>query len=178
MLTLYPGGVNLDGSSDPSSGSFGASPRRPTFAELLNHLFDTRRTSRGRPYTLTEVSEGTGLSVPYLSNIRKGTITSASFERVEKIAKFFGVPLDYFSSQELPPVEAPSLPTPTADRPILLRSGPLGSAENAVILQALERAEAELREIRAHLAARNGENGERLVDTAEDGEQPAESGSC
>ena len=34
------------------------------FATLLNHLFATRLTPEGRPYTQTEVSKGTGLSVP------------------------------------------------------------------------------------------------------------------
>src|SRR5215470_2761574 len=43
-------------------------PAQPhQFAALLNHLFATRLTPAGRPYTLTEVRKATGLSVPYLS---------------------------------------------------------------------------------------------------------------
>src|ERR671938_2046547 len=75
------------------------------FAVLLNHLFATRLTPEGRPYTLTEVSKGTGLSVPYLSILRKGTIGSVPFQRVAALARFFQVPLDYFS-QEGPPTES------------------------------------------------------------------------
>src|SRR2546428_360262 len=74
------------------------------FATLLNHLFATRLTPEGRPYTLTEVSKATGLSVPYLSYLRKGTINSVPFQRVAALARFFGVSLDYFS-QEAPPTE-------------------------------------------------------------------------
>src|SRR5712692_5729807 len=50
------------------------------FAVLLNHLFATRLAPRGRPYTLTEVSKATGLSVPYLSLLRKGTIGAVSLQ--------------------------------------------------------------------------------------------------
>ena len=56
----------------PGSGPDHEQPNQ--FAVLLNHLFATRLTPEGRPYTLTEVSKGTGLSVPYLSILRKSTI--------------------------------------------------------------------------------------------------------
>src|SRR6266566_3280802 len=74
------------------------------FAVLLNHLFATRLHPEGRPYTLTEVSKATGLSVPYLSILRKGTIGAVSLHRAATLARFFRVPLDYFS-QEGPPVD-------------------------------------------------------------------------
>src|SRR5437660_3350318 len=74
------------------------------FAALLNHLFATRLTPAGRPYTLTEVSKATGLSVPYLSILRKGTIDAVPVQRAAALARFFHVPLDYFS-QEGPPVD-------------------------------------------------------------------------
>ena len=70
------------------------------FAALLNHLFATRLTPEGRPYTLTEVSKGTGLSVPYLSILRKGTIGAVPFQRVAVLARFFQVSLDYFSQED------------------------------------------------------------------------------
>ena len=72
------------------------------FAALLNHLFATRLTPEGRPYTLTEVSKGTGLSVPYLSILRKGTIGAVPFQRVAVLARFFQVSLDYFSQEGSP----------------------------------------------------------------------------
>jgi transcriptional regulator with XRE-family HTH domain len=50
----------------------------------------------GRPWRDTEIAEGTGLSGTYIGNLRKGT-QKPSLENALKIAKFFGVPLDYFS---------------------------------------------------------------------------------
>jgi len=115
------------------------------FAVLLNHLFATRLTPTGRPYTLTEVSKATGLSVPYLSILRKGTIGAVPFQRVAALAHFFQVSLDYFS-QEGPPtatvdeqVQA-ALAQPLA-RDLLLRSGKIGVAQRALVLQMIEHAE-------------------------------------
>ena len=115
------------------------------FAVLLNHLFATRLTPTGRPYTLTEVSKATGLSVPYLSILRKGTIGAVPFQRVAVLAHFFQVSLDYFS-QEGPPsatvdeqVQA-ALAQPLA-RDLLLRSGKIGVAQRALVLQMMEHAE-------------------------------------
>ncbi|WP_162793901.1 helix-turn-helix domain-containing protein [Streptomyces paludis] len=50
----------------------------------------------GRPWRDSEIAEGTGLSGTYIGNLRKGT-QKPSLENAVKIAKFFGVPLDYFS---------------------------------------------------------------------------------
>src|SRR5438132_8247392 len=74
------------------------------FAVLLNHLFATRLTPEGRPYTLTEVAKATGMSVPYLSMLRKGTIGAVSLQRAAALAQFFRVSLDYFS-QAGPPAD-------------------------------------------------------------------------
>ena len=115
------------------------------FATLLNHLFATRLTPEGRPYTLTEVSKGTGLSVPYLSILRKGTIGAVPFQRVAALARFFQVSLDYFS-QESPPTESldeqvrMALAQPLG-RDLLLRAGKLGTAQRALVLQMIEHAE-------------------------------------
>lgn len=115
------------------------------FAVLLNHLFATRLTPEGRPYTLTEVSKGTGLSVPYLSILRKGTIGSVPFQRVAALARFFGVSLDYFS-QETSPMESLdeqvrlALAQPLS-RDLLLRAGKIGTAQRALVLQMIEHAE-------------------------------------
>ena len=121
------------------------------FAALLNHLFATRLTPEGRPYTLTEVSKGTGLSVPYLSILRKGTIGSVPFQRVAALARFFGVSLDYFS-QEGPPTESLdeqvrlALAQPLG-RDLLLRAGKIGTAQRALVLQMIEHAERVLQEL-------------------------------
>ncbi|MEW1721056.1 helix-turn-helix transcriptional regulator [Streptomyces sp. NPDC093109] len=50
----------------------------------------------GRPWRDSEIAEGTGLSGTYIGNLRKGS-QKPSLENAVKIAKFFGVPLDYFS---------------------------------------------------------------------------------
>lgn len=75
--------------------------RSQQFVALLNHLFETPR-AHGRPYTLTEVSKATGLSVPYLSLLRKGTICDVSLQRVAVLARFFHVSLEYFCPRETP----------------------------------------------------------------------------
>jgi transcriptional regulator with XRE-family HTH domain len=121
------------------------------FAALLNHLFDTRLAPQGRPYTLTEVSKATGMSVPYLSILRKGTIGAVPFHRVEALARFFHVPLDYFS-QEGPPVDTmddlvrEALAQPLV-REVALRAGKIGMAQRALVLQMLEHADQVLQEL-------------------------------
>ena len=115
------------------------------FAVVLNHLFETRLTSEGRPYTLTEVSKATGMSVPYLSILRKGTISAVPFQRAAALARFFHVPLDYFS-QEGPPVDTlddlarEALAKPLV-RDVMLRAGKVGTVQRALILQMLEHAD-------------------------------------
>jgi transcriptional regulator with XRE-family HTH domain len=120
-------------------------------AALLNHLFTTRLAPSGRPYTLTEVAKATGMSVPYLSTLRKGTIGAVSFQRVEALARFFNVPLDYFS-QAGPPVDTmdelvrEALAKPLV-REVALRAGKVGEAQRALILEMLEHAEQVLQEL-------------------------------
>lgn len=123
------------------------------FAVLLNHLFATRLTPEGRPYTLTEVSKATGMSVPYLSILRKGTIVAVPFHRVEALARFFHVSLDYFS-QAGPPVDTlddlvrEALAKPLV-REVALRAGKVGTAQRALVLQMLNHAEQVLQELAA-----------------------------
>jgi len=77
-------------------------PLAPRFADLLNHLFATRLSPRGKPYTLKEVSDGTGgyFSVAYLSLLRRGGIEQPSMERIRRLADFFGVEQSYFLGEE------------------------------------------------------------------------------
>lgn len=137
------------------------------FADLLNHLFDVHLTSRGRPYTLTEVSEATGLSVPYLSMLRKGTINNVPFDRVAKIAKFFKVPLDYFSSsgslseRDMAPVEVAD-----TEPQVLLRAGDVGPMERALILQMIEQAKDILASLESRVSVQGRAAHTGAVDTA------------
>ncbi len=118
---------------------------------LLNHLFATRLSPEGRPYTLTEVSKVTGMSVPYLSILRKGNIGAVSFQRVEALARFFHVPLEYFS-QEGPPADTmdalvqEALAKPLV-REVALRAGKVGTVQRALVLQMLEHAEQVLQDL-------------------------------
>jgi transcriptional regulator with XRE-family HTH domain len=116
----------------------------PQFAALLNHLFATRLTPAGRPYTLTEVSKATGLSVPYLSILRKGTIDAVPFQRVAALARFFQVPLDYFSQEGSPAERLEALDreaqTQALGREFLLRAGKIGVTQRALVLEMLEHA--------------------------------------
>ncbi len=127
------------------------------FAVLLNHLFATRLTPEGRPYTLTEVSHATGLSVPYLSLLRKGAIGAVSLQRAEALARFFQVSLDYFRAEDVP-LEMPDPPIQEAlgkplVREVALRAGKVGLAQRALVLQMLEHAEQVLQELTASPAA-------------------------
>jgi transcriptional regulator with XRE-family HTH domain len=65
-------------------------------AERLNQLFATYRPL-DRPYTLKEVADGSGVSVQYLSQLRNGDRTDPSHSKLSAIARFFGVPVGYFS---------------------------------------------------------------------------------
>jgi transcriptional regulator with XRE-family HTH domain len=138
---------------DPSQRSDWDHQKPQQFAALLNHLFATRLAPEGRPYTLTEVSKATGMSVPYLSTLRKGTIGAISFQRVEALARFFHVPLEYFS-QEGPPVDSmddlvrEALAQPLV-REVALRAGKIGMAQRALVLQMLEHADQVLQELAA-----------------------------
>jgi len=154
------GGVDVGDPNSPLPGE----PRR--FADLLNHLFDAHLTSRGRPYTLTEVSEATGLSVPYLSMLRKGTISNVPFDRVAKIAKFFKVPLDYFSLAE-PPSERDVVPAEVADAEsrVLLRGGDVGPMERAFILQMIEQAKDILASLESRVSVQGRASRARAADT-------------
>jgi len=141
---------------------FGHDHQQPgQFAVLLNHLFATRLTPSGRPYTLTEVAKGTGMSLPYISILRKGTIAKVPFQRVAALAKFFHVPLDYFD-QAGPPVDTvdtlvqDALAKPLV-RDVVLRAGRLGTTQLALVLQMLEHAEQVLQELKTPPASQPDE---------------------
>jgi transcriptional regulator with XRE-family HTH domain len=128
---------------------------------LLNHLWETRLAPQGRPYTLTEVSKATGMSVPYLSSLRKGTIGAVPFHRVDALARFFHVPLEYFR-QEGPPTDTMDdlvreALAPPLVRELTLRAGKIGLAQRALVLQMLEHADQVLHEFAPPAAAPSGE---------------------
>ncbi len=126
-------------------------PASARFAGLLNHLFDTRRGPSGRPYTLAEVSKGTGgkLSPGYISLLRRGGIVMPPADRVQALADFFGVDVGYFTGREpaSPARESEideALRRALADplvRRIALRTAEYGPAEQAFVLSVIESAD-------------------------------------
>jgi transcriptional regulator with XRE-family HTH domain len=83
----------------------GDGSRGNVLAERLNRLFATVHPPGGKPYTLREAADAinaeagaTIISVSYLSQLRAGQRTEPSHSRLVAIARFFGVDVDYFSS--------------------------------------------------------------------------------
>jgi len=69
------------------------------FGERLNSLFVTRPDpATGQPYSLRDVSEGTGgvVSRAYLSTLRRGGVAMPGLHIIEALARFFDVPTGYF----------------------------------------------------------------------------------
>jgi transcriptional regulator with XRE-family HTH domain len=88
-------------------------PRDPAalpslFAERLNHLLATRRQPDGTPYTLQALSQATnGVIRPnYLSMMRRGQIALPGADKLEALARVFGVPVAYFTGADLPDTTA------------------------------------------------------------------------
>ena len=121
-----------------------------TFSELLNHLFATHVSPRGRPYSLRDVHDGTGgkLSIAYLSLLRRGrNVGLPSADKVQALAEFFGVDISYFlpvtsGAQErrsLDPDLEEALANPQV-RDIALRASALGETERQFFMKMLEQA--------------------------------------
>ncbi len=80
-------------------------PREPSethqiFTLRLNHLFDTRLDPLGKPYSVRQVAEQTGMSASYVSNLRRGRTTRPGADKIEALAHFFGVDMAYFMGSE------------------------------------------------------------------------------
>ena len=74
------------------------------FAARLNSLFATRgNPATGEPYSLREVSEGTGglVSRPYLSTLRRGEVVMPGLQIIEALAQFFDVSTGYFLGHDV-----------------------------------------------------------------------------
>jgi len=85
----------------------GDRPDKGTIAGRLDRLFESVRPL-GRAYTLREVVEGINqqaghslLSVQYLSQLRNGDRSKPSYDLLTAIARFFGVPVTYFSDDDV-----------------------------------------------------------------------------
>jgi transcriptional regulator with XRE-family HTH domain len=127
------------------------SPAAPSFADLLNHLFATRLSPKGRPYSLREVSEGTGgkLSIAYLSLLRRGgNVGMPSADKVQALAGFFKVDMQYFlraqpAAHEQSAIDAEleqALANPQV-RDIALRASHMGAEQRRLLMQIMDHTE-------------------------------------
>lgn len=88
-------------------------PAAPSFAEMLDYLFQTRLHQDGRPYTYREVSLGMNGEVSYnhLKQLHTGQIRKPTRETILAISLFFRVQPGYFFPElrelELDPIEYP-----------------------------------------------------------------------
>lgn len=70
-----------------------------SLAEQLRILFEAVQHPQGRPYTLQEVSDATGISLGTISHMRKGRIVNPQLHTLRVLCDFFGVTLRYFESK-------------------------------------------------------------------------------
>ncbi len=86
------------------------------FADRLNHLFATHLAPTGEPYSLRDVSDGTGgaVSRAYLSTLRSGKVPMPGVRVVEALARFWKVPTGYFLGHDV----GDARDTPATDDPL------------------------------------------------------------
>lgn len=77
-----------------------------SLAARLNRLFATVRKSDGGEYSLREVAEkitetGTPISHTYVGQLRIGDRDDPKLSHLRALAKFFGVPVEYFTSDHV-----------------------------------------------------------------------------
>lgn len=74
-------------------------PEPFSFTDQVNLLFEHRRHPDGHVYSLQEVGDATGISVPTLSQMRTGQNINPRLNTLRQLTRFFGVTLDYFESR-------------------------------------------------------------------------------
>jgi transcriptional regulator with XRE-family HTH domain len=71
------------------------------FAERLDELFRTvRHPATGKPYSVRHVAAACGLSHTHLNKLRSGTASDPRWSEMEALARFFGVPIDHFVTDD------------------------------------------------------------------------------
>lgn len=72
-------------------------PVGSTFQDRLNYLFAMHLSPDGDEYTPREVNEGTGgkITPPHLSRMRAGKVRMPGGDRLQALAAFFEVPVDF-----------------------------------------------------------------------------------
>ncbi|MFL6140880.1 MAG: helix-turn-helix domain-containing protein [Labedaea sp.] len=72
----------------------GLAPR--TLRDKVDYLFRQVHPSGRKPFTHPEVAAATGLSTGLLSALRSGKNANPTKDTLERLAKFFGVPVAFF----------------------------------------------------------------------------------
>jgi transcriptional regulator with XRE-family HTH domain len=126
--------------------------RKNVLAERLNHLFETVHPPDRGPYLLREVVDAINaeadenlISAGYLSMLRSGQRTEPSHSRLAAIARFFGVPVEYFSDDATAEkanrqIEIAAALRDSGVRAIALRSAGLSERSLQAILAMVESA--------------------------------------
>jgi hypothetical protein len=95
----------------PMTASTGDESTVPSFADRLRTCFLRVRKPDGSEYSLREVSDaittaGIPISHAYVGLLRNGTKDNPHLQHVTGLARFFGVPVDYFATDNLSLVDA------------------------------------------------------------------------
>src|SRR5579871_5094902 len=70
-----------------------------SLADQIKILFDSVRHAEGRPFTLQEVSDATGISLGTIGQMRSGKINNPQLNTLRALARYFHVPLRYFDTK-------------------------------------------------------------------------------
>jgi len=70
-------------------------------SQQVQILFDEVQHEDGRAFTLQEVSDGTGVSVGTISQLKTGKIQNPQLNTLRELCAFFGVPLRYFETKSV-----------------------------------------------------------------------------
>lgn len=134
---------------------------KDSFAERLNRLFATIYKTDGGEYSLREVAEkitqaGTPISHTYIGQLRSGHKDDPKLSHLRALARFFGVPVEYFTSDSVAGTVDAELDLLVALQQVRARQVAL---RDSVLPEAKATAEAlmELLKHVHHLEKRNGE---------------------
>ena len=77
-----------------------------TLAQRLDNLFRTVRRDDGREFSHREVAEavtagGEPISHSYIGQLRAGDKDNPTIKHLRALARFFGVPVEYFTNEEI-----------------------------------------------------------------------------
>ncbi len=77
-----------------------------TLAQRLDNLFQSVRRSDGREYSHREIAEavtasGEPISHSYIGQLRAGDKDNPTIKHLRALARFFGVPVEYFTNEEI-----------------------------------------------------------------------------